>query len=57
MRQGALNIGLNYYQEEQWISAIKKHGKGIMDKSLLSHEQKSILASEEVARIINKESY
>lgn len=57
MRQGTLNIGLSYYQEEQWIVAIKKHGKAIMNKSLLSHDQKAILASEEIARTINKASY
>ncbi len=44
-RQGELKIGLSYYQERQWISAIKKYGKSIMDKSLLSNEQKHTLIS------------
>ena len=57
MRRGTLNIGLSYYQEEQWIVAIKQHGKAIMDKSLLSQEQKAILAAEEIARCVNRASY
>ena len=52
-----LDIGLSYYQEEQWIVAIQKYGRSIMDKSLLSHWQKAILASEQIARSINKASY
>lgn len=52
-----LGIGLSYYQEEQWLSAIKRQGKEIMTKSLLSHEQKAILSSEAIARSINKASY
>lgn len=55
--ENKLNIGLTYYQEEQWLSAIKKYGKEIMDKSLLSHEQKAILSSEQIARSLNKASY
>ena len=43
MRKGTLNCGLSYYQEAQWISAIRKHGESIMDKSLLSNEQRAIL--------------
>ena len=46
MRQGTLNCGLSYYQEEQWLSALKRHGYNIMDKSLLSTEQKEILFNE-----------
>ena len=57
MKAGNLNIGLSYYQEEQWISAIKKHGKVIMNNSLLSQEQKAILASEQIVRMIGKASY
>ena len=52
-----LKIGLSYYEEERWIAAIKKYGKSIMDKSQLSPVQKSILASEEIARLINRASY
>ena len=43
MRQGTLGIGLNYYQEQQWINAIRRHGRAIMDKSLLSIDQKTML--------------
>jgi hypothetical protein len=46
MREGLLNIGLSYYQERQWIEAIKQYGKGIMEKSLLSIAQKEILLKE-----------
>ena len=35
--------GLSYYQERQWVAAINKYGASILDKSLLSQEQKSIL--------------
>jgi hypothetical protein len=42
-REGELFIGLTYYQEREWINAIKKHGPGIMDKSLLSPGQKDRL--------------
>lgn len=42
-RQGKLEIGLNEYQEAQWLSAIKKYGAGIMDRSLLSRYQKDAL--------------
>jgi len=42
-RAGNLNIGLSYYQECQWLSAIKHYGITIMDKSLLSLEQKAVL--------------
>jgi hypothetical protein len=42
-KQGKLNIGLTYYQELEWLSAIKKYGESIMQKSLLSVEQKSAL--------------
>ena len=45
-RAGNLNIGLSYYQECQWLSAIKHYGITIMDKSLLSPEQKQLLISE-----------
>ena len=45
-KQGNLNIGLTYYQEEQWLSAIKKYSVSIMDKSLLSIEQKQILTAQ-----------
>ena len=34
------NIGLTYYQECQWIAAIKQYGMSIMDRSLLSKDQK-----------------
>jgi len=44
-RQGELNIGLSYYQEAEWLSAIKHYGKSIMDKSLLSKEQKEALSA------------
>ena len=40
--ESRLGIGLSYYQEEQWLSAIKKHGVGILGKSLLSYEQNII---------------
>ena len=56
-RTGKLDIGLSYYQEEQWISAIKHYGREIMDRSLLSFEQKSYLSAESIARQINKASY
>ncbi|KKL77996.1 hypothetical protein LCGC14_2029200 [marine sediment metagenome] len=56
-RTGTLDIGLSYFQEEQWIAAISKYGKPIMGKSLLSQQQKAILASEQIARSINKASY
>ncbi len=42
-RAGELNIGLTRHQELQWLSAIKLYGKSILDKSLLSQEQKTIL--------------
>ena len=42
-RPGTLNIGLSYYQEMQWLSAICKYGDKIMGKSLLSIEQKEAL--------------
>lgn len=42
-RDGELNIGLSYYQERQWMSAIKQYGQSILEKSLLSKEQKDIL--------------
>ncbi len=42
-KQGNFNIGLTYYQECQWLSAIKLHGTSIMDKSLLSRTQKDTL--------------
>ncbi len=40
---GELNIGLTRYQELQWLSAIKRYGNSILDKSLLSQEQKTAL--------------
>jgi len=43
-RQGKLEIGLNEYQEAQWLAAIKRYGTSIMDKSLLGAEQKKVLA-------------
>jgi hypothetical protein len=43
MREPRLNIGLSYYQECQWLSAIKHYGAKIMDKSLLSSGQKAAL--------------
>lgn len=49
-RQGQLNIGLTYYQECQWLVAIKRHGTDIMSKSLLSLSQKAILAQEAKGR-------
>ena len=36
--------GLTAYQELQWLSAIKLYGLSIMDNSLLTREQKRILA-------------
>ena len=42
-RNGELNIGLSYYEERQWIPAIKRHGSSIMNKSLLSKKQKEVL--------------
>ena len=41
-----MNIGLTYYQERQWLSAIKHYGIGIMDRSLLSRDQKDALIKE-----------
>lgn len=38
-----MKTGLTDYQEMQWIAAIKKYGKTIMDKSLLSCDQKELL--------------
>jgi hypothetical protein len=35
--------GLTKYQELCWLSAIKHYGATIMDKSLLSAEQKNML--------------
>lgn len=46
MKQGNLNIGLTYYQETQWIAAIKRYGISIMNKSLLSNDQKETLERE-----------
>ncbi len=46
MRTSELNIGLTYYQECQWLNAIKHYGQSILDKSLLSKEQKQILISQ-----------
>jgi hypothetical protein len=43
-REGENGTGLSYYQDEQWLSAIKKYGENIMNKSLLSTEQKLRLA-------------
>lgn len=45
-REGRLNIGLSYYQEECWLVAIKLHGSSIMVKSLLSRGQKAELLNE-----------
>jgi hypothetical protein len=42
-KTGNLNIGLSYYQECEWLSAIKHYGESIMNKSLLSPEQKAAL--------------
>lgn len=41
-----LNIGLSRYQELQWLSAVKIYGARIMDKSLLSPEQKARIIRE-----------
>jgi hypothetical protein len=43
--------GLSYYQERQWVAAINKYGTSILDKSLLSQNQKDILKD-----IANRES-
>ena len=43
-REGENGTGLSYYEDEQWLSAIKKYGENIMNKSLLSTEQKLRLA-------------
>jgi hypothetical protein len=40
---GKLSIGLYEYQEIEWINSIKECGKKILDKSLLTRKQKSIL--------------
>ena len=40
------DTGLGLYKNEQWLSAIKHYGVTIMDKSLLSPEQKQLLISE-----------
>ena len=48
-RTGQFNIGLSYYQERQWISAIKRYGNSILDKSLLSKEQKRVLKAKSKA--------
>jgi hypothetical protein len=45
-REGKLDIGLDYYQEEQWLSALRLYGTTIMDKSLLSAGQKEELIKE-----------
>ena len=45
-RSGDLNIGLAYYQELQWLSAIKLYGKSITDNSLLTTQQKEALVKE-----------
>jgi hypothetical protein len=46
MRKPMFDIGLTYYQECQWISAIKNYGEVIMEKSLLSRDQKDVLIEE-----------
>jgi len=40
MKTGELNTGLSYYQERQWVSAINHYGESILNKSLLSNDQK-----------------
>jgi len=45
-KEGKLDIGLDYYQEEQWLSALRLYGTTIMDKSLLSAGQKEELIKE-----------
>ena len=35
--------GLTRYQELCWVAAVKNYGQGIMNKSLLSLEQKQII--------------
>jgi hypothetical protein len=42
-KTGRLNIGLSFYQECQWLSAIKEYGSVIMNRSLLSIDQKTVL--------------
>jgi hypothetical protein len=56
MRQGELNIGLSYYQEREWITAINHYGQVIMDKSLLSQSQKTALLKQATQEkmILNK---
>ena len=45
-KEGKLDIGLDYYQEEQWLSALRLYSTTIMDKSLLSAGQKEELIKE-----------
>jgi len=44
-KSGKYNIGLLEYQELDWIAAIKEYGIAILDKSLLSNDQKQALIS------------
>ena len=56
MYEPKLNIGLTYYQETQWISAIIKYGTSIMNKSLLTIAQKDTLvaAAQNEQKILGK---
>ena len=40
---GRLGIGLTYFQECQWIEHIRKYGICILNKSLLTKDQKDAL--------------
>jgi hypothetical protein len=40
---GKLNIGLPLYAEDLWIKSIKEYGIVLMNKSLLSRDQKQVL--------------
>jgi hypothetical protein len=40
---GRLNIGLTYFQECQWIDHIRQYGISILNKSLLTKDQKNAL--------------
>jgi len=46
MKFNVSDTGLGLYKNEQWLSAIKLYGVKIMDKSLLSPEQKELLINE-----------
>jgi hypothetical protein len=49
-KDGKLDIGLSYYQEESFLSAIKLYSPSVMDRSLLSIGQKDELIKESIRR-------